>query len=134
MPILTALLFAAAPAPVVNRLGFLSAGELADRCRDNSAANVSYCYAYVTAVYDTMRAYEVWLSQREFCVPATISQGELKDTFLKYIESHPGSRSGVAASGVAVALKESYACPVEPAPVPSPALPLPLPSLAPKKR
>lgn len=92
------------------RLGFLTAGELADRCNDSAPTGITYCFAYVTAVYDTMRAYEIWLGEREFCVPGTISQSELRRKFVDYVAAHPDSRAGLAASGVAIALKEGYKC------------------------
>ena len=89
-----------------------SAGQLKDRCESGSAADISYCFAYIVGAYDTVRAYETWLNLREFCVPAGISQGELRRAFLDYLNDKPGFRSGEAASVVVVSLKQRYACPV----------------------
>lgn len=105
-------------------LGYLTAGQLAERCEQSTAASVSYCYAYIAAVYDTMRAYEVWLNQREFCMPATIAQNELKQRFLTYLSAYPSNRTGLASSVVAVALKTSAPCPV-PEPPAAPTTPGP---------
>lgn len=92
------------------QLGYLTAGELADRCNDASASSASYCYAYIAAVHDMMRAYEVWLGQKEFCPPVRISQGDLRKDFIGYLLAYPANRTGLAASVVTVALKESYPC------------------------
>ncbi len=97
-------------APSSGGLGYLQAGALADRCGENSAASASYCYAYVAAVHDTMKAYEVWLNQREFCAPPNVSQAELRAVFVNYIRAYPTNRSGQAASVIVVALKSLYPC------------------------
>jgi hypothetical protein len=95
-------------------LGYVTAGALADRCNDPAAASVSYCFAYVAAVHDAMRAYEVWLGLKEFCVPATMSQADLRRAFLTYVSAYPTDRGGQAASVIVIALKETYPCAVQP--------------------
>lgn len=100
-------------------IGYLTAGELADRCAMTDAAGVSYCFAYIAAVHDTMRAYELWLGQREFCVPAGTSQSDLRRAFVTYLSAYPAGRAGQAASVVVVSLKESFPCP-RPQPQPQP--------------
>lgn len=110
------------PSPA--QIGYLTAGQLAGRCRDTTVAMITYCFAYIAAVYDTMRAYEVWLNQREFCLPHSISQNELKALFLAYMSAYPANSGGLASSVVAVALKSSAPCDL---PAPEKADPLPLP-------
>lgn len=109
------------------RLGYLTAGELANRCHDSSTAGVTYCFSYIAAVRDTIRAYEIWLNQREFCEVGRLSQGELRQAFLAYLSAYPSNRSGQAASVIVVALKQTYPCaeptPPTPAPAPSQARP-----------
>lgn len=97
--------------------GFLSAGQLVDRCRETAQTSASYCFAYVAAVHDMARAYEVWLQQREFCIPAATPQSELRDVFLAYVGRNQQVRAGQAASAILVALKTAYPC-LAPAPVP----------------
>lgn len=106
-----------APAPVPapasplargSDIGYFTAGNLADRCA--SSDGISYCFAYIAAVHDTMRAYEVWLDQKEFCPPAALAQGDLRRSFLTYMSAYPGNRSGQAASVIVVALKQTYPC------------------------
>lgn len=111
---------APAPAAPSTDIGFITARELAAKCSDGSAAGLSYCFAYIAAVHDTMRAYEIWLGQKEFCLPAGSSQGDIRRTFLTYLSAYPDQGSGQAASVVAVALKQTYICPSAP-PAPSPA-------------
>jgi len=73
-------------------------------------ADASYCFAYITGVHDTVRAYEAWLNQREFCVPRHVPQGDLRQAFIDYLRDKPSDLSGEAASVVVVALKIRYAC------------------------
>ena len=90
--------------------GLFSAGQLRQRCLSNVPADASYCFAYITGVHDTVRAYEAWLNQREFCVPRHVPQGDLRQAFINYLRDKPSDLSGEAASVVVVALKIRYAC------------------------
>ncbi|MFC0205070.1 Rap1a/Tai family immunity protein [Novosphingobium soli] len=96
---------------------FLTAGDLQAKCQDKALAMVSYCYAYVTGVHDSVKAYEVWLNMREFCRPLRMSQSELRQAFLEYLGKNPAAIRGEAASVVVIALRQKYACdaPVAPA-------------------
>ncbi|KQN07227.1 Rap1a/Tai family immunity protein [Sphingomonas sp. Leaf25] len=91
-------------------IGFLRAGDLETRCQSNAPATASYCFAYVTGVYDTVKAYESWLNLKEFCVPLRPPQGDLRRVFLEYLARNPAYRSGEASSVVVVALKQRYPC------------------------
>jgi hypothetical protein len=90
--------------------GLFSAGQLRQRCLSNVPADASSCFAYITGVHDTVRAYEAWLNQREFCVPRHVPQGDLRQAFVDYLRDKPSDLSGEAASVVVVALKIRYAC------------------------
>lgn len=100
-----------AAAPASGPIGYFTAGKLADRCQEDSAYSMSYCFAYLAAVHDTARAYEVWLSEKEFCIPPAISQDDLRKTYLAHLAANPGHRLGQAGSVIIVALKEAYPCP-----------------------
>lgn len=104
---------AAAPSsasPTKDGIGYLTAEQLATQCADQKPANISYCFAYIAAVHDTMRAYEIWLGEKEFCVPPNVAQGDLRRSFLTYISAYPQNKGGQAASVIAIALKQSYPC------------------------
>jgi Rap1a immunity proteins len=104
---------AAALTPMVQprtEIGYLTAGTLAERCQDSAPANINYCFAYIASVHDTMRAYEIWLEQREFCIPEKNAQGDLRRAFLTYLSAYPQNSNGQAASVVVVALKQTYPC------------------------
>jgi hypothetical protein len=111
------------------QLGYLTAGVLADRCTETSAASISYCFAYVAAVHDTIRAYEIWLNQHEFCtIGRPLVQADVRRAFVNYLLAYPSNRSGLAASVIVVALKETYPClntavPTANAKTPAPKLP-----------
>lgn len=92
------------------KIGFLTAGELDRRCESTSATDSSYCFAYIAAVHDSVRSYELWLNIQEFCEPPGTAQAELRATFVDYMRSHPGDGAGQAASVVVVALKRRFPC------------------------
>lgn len=91
-------------------IGFLSAAALRERCESKSAGLVSYCFAYVTGVHDTVQAYETWLRVREFCAPVVSSQSDMRRAFLGYLDKNPGAASGEAASVIVLALKDQFPC------------------------
>jgi len=103
---------AAAPLENVGRasIGFLSAAALRERCESTSAGLVSYCFAYVVGVHDTVQAYETWLRVREFCAPPVSSQSDMRRAFIRYLDKNPGAGSGEAASVIVLALKDEFAC------------------------
>jgi hypothetical protein len=104
---------AAKPAPPtdsVSDIGYMTASQLATRCSQSDPAGSSYCFAYIAAVTDTARAYEIWLGSKEFCLPARIAQSEVRRAFMTYVSAYPSKASGQAASVVVNALKLTYPC------------------------
>lgn len=103
-----------APAPsaagTVSDIGYMTADQLSRRCSQSDPSGSSYCFAYIAAVTDTARAYEIWLSAREFCLPKGISQAEIRRAFMTYVSAYPAQSSGQAASVVVNALKQTYPC------------------------
>ncbi len=91
-------------------LGYLTADQLLRKCSQSDPASSSYCFAYIAAVTDTARAYEIWLEAKEFCLPARVSQAETRRAFLTYLDVYPQQKSGQAASVVVNALKQTYPC------------------------
>ena len=92
------------------KFGFLTGKDLYKRCTESSPISGSYCFAYIAAVHDLARDYEVWLNVREFCVPAGVTQGDMRDVFLAFARRRPADLEGQAASVVLAALKERYRC------------------------
>lgn len=91
-------------------LGYLTADQLLRKCSQSDPSSSSYCFAYIAAVTDTARAYEIWLEAKEFCLPARVSQAETRRAFLTYLDVYPQQKSGQAASVVVNALKQTYPC------------------------
>lgn len=111
---------AASQAQVGQEIGYYLAQELEARCRTGTTADPATCFAYVAAVYDTVRSYQIWLGMREFCVPADTPQSELRRAFLDHLQQNPDDREAQAASVIVMALRQRYPCPAEaPAPAPS---------------
>jgi len=101
---------ASTPAASATDIGYLTAQQLSTKCRSNASAEISYCFAYIAAVTDAARAYEIWLNAREFCLPAGIAQSEVRSAFMTYVSAYPSDASGQAASVVINALKQTYPC------------------------
>lgn len=91
-------------------IGYITAGQLGQRCSKNDIAATSYCFAYIAAVTDSARAYEIWLHAREFCLPARVAQSEVRRAFMTYLSAYPANAQGQAASVVINALKTTYPC------------------------
>jgi hypothetical protein len=96
--------------PIAPKFGYLTGKDLYQRCTEPSPISGSYCFAYVAAVHDLARDYEVWLNVREFCVPAGVTQGDLRDVFVAFARRRPADLEGQAASVVLAALKERCRC------------------------
>jgi hypothetical protein len=106
---LLALALAAQPAPQpALTLGYLEARDLLARCTVSSGQD--YCFGYIAAVYDSIRAYESWLSLKEVCVPAGTPQGELKMAVVEHFRANPDSLTNSAASVVVIALAKRFPC------------------------
>lgn len=101
---------APAPASAAADIGYLTGTALVQRCKQSDASSTSYCFAYIAAVTDTVRAYEIWLGSREFCLPANTAQADIRRGFLTYVSVYPDRAAGQAASVVVNALKETYPC------------------------
>jgi len=99
-----------AAVPPKTSIGYLSARNLIARCTEESVASASYCLAFIAGVRDTAKAYEIWTKQREFCMPSTASQSELRDVFLREAGSDAAISSGQAASVVLLTLKKAFPC------------------------
>jgi hypothetical protein len=91
-------------------IGFLSAAALRERCEASAPSLVSYCFAYITGVHDTVQAYETWLRMREFCAPEVSAQADMRRAFLTYLNAHPNAASGEAASVIVLAFKDQFPC------------------------
>ncbi|PEQ13853.1 hypothetical protein B2G71_05990 [Novosphingobium sp. PC22D] len=101
-------------------LGFVAGTDLFKQCADDSATGTSYCFAYLAAVHDSVRAYESWLGFREFCTSNRLTQSDLRDLFLKDARRYPFELRGQAASVVVSSLKRAYPCAGMPPSAPRP--------------
>lgn len=120
-----------APAP---QQKLFTADALNQRCGATDAQSVTACFTFIAAVVDTSRAYQQWLNFREFCLPANVSQGELRRAALRYIDVHRHEGDAQAASVVVLALKDAYPCAVSitrPSIAPDPSPTPPAPATAP---
>lgn len=98
------------PGKRIAGIGYLDAQDLAARCSRSDSSSSSYCFAYLAAVTDTARAYEIWLGSREFCLPGGLAQADIRRAFMSYVSAYPAQVAGQAASVVINALKQTYPC------------------------
>ena len=100
----------------------LTAGELAELCREARADPAQtmrnlICAGYITGVRDGVEvgAAPAMRGQTLFCLPSGFSRDESMRLFRDYMTARP-ERSGLpAAMVVALAFKERYPCPTQPA-------------------
>jgi hypothetical protein len=88
---------------------FLVGKDLLARCMAPAQAQ-DYCYGYVAAVYDSVRAYETWLNIRDMCVPEGTVQGELRKAVVDYLGANKQHLEAQAASVVVIALAKRFPC------------------------
>jgi hypothetical protein len=93
---------------------YYSADQFKQDCSD--IGRIDGCFAFVSAVSDTSRAYQQWMNFREYCLPAGVMRGDLRDATLRYLDLHPREGDALAASVVILALKDRYPCAADPAP------------------
>ena len=90
--------------------GFLTGEELFRRCTDSSPSAGLFCFGYIAAINDSVKAYEHWLNIKEYCAPQTVSLSQLRDTFVDEGRHRPAALRGQAASFVVNAFKRRYPC------------------------
>jgi hypothetical protein len=99
----------------------LTAGELAELCREDRADDAQtmrnlICAGYITGIRDGVEvgAAPTARGQTLFCLPSGFSRDDSMRLFRDYIAARP-ERSGLpAAMVVALAFKERHPCPAQP--------------------
>jgi hypothetical protein len=90
--------------------GFQSAGELLRKCRENSSFGRTYCFAYLAATADSVRAYQIWIGRGDPCLPSDLTLGRLADIFDAYLVANPSQTRAQAASVLVAALQDTFPC------------------------
>lgn len=88
---------------------YFTAEQLKAQCQ--TAQGVGECFAFIAGTVDASRAYQQWMSFREFCAPEGMTRGELRDVTMRYLDLHPKQGDAQAASIVILSLKDRYPCP-----------------------
>lgn len=99
----------AAP-PRIDTEAFQTGTALMGKCTGQSVHGLEYCFAYIAAVADTVRAYQVWLDLADVCLPAKLSQRQMSDIVVSYLTANPGQGKQQAASVVVLALAAKFPC------------------------
>jgi hypothetical protein len=96
--------------PRANAEAFQTGTALMEKCTGPSVHGLEYCFAYIAAVADTVRAYQVWLDLADVCLPAKLSQRQMSDIVVSYLAANPAQGKQQAASVVVLALAAKYPC------------------------
>lgn len=77
-------------------------------CNEGDTFSNGFCLGYVVAVVDALdaNAISVWRA----CVPKGVSQGQMRDTVVKWLRKSPENRHYEAVDLVALALSENFPC------------------------
>jgi hypothetical protein len=108
--LLAVALAAATPSASDHMVGFVHGSDLAARCGDNALQQSAFCFGFINAVYETVRAYETWLNIREICTPTNITLVDMRNAVVDHLKRVPSDGGGQGASVVLIALKEKWPC------------------------
>lgn len=86
--------------------GFLSGNEILDECKSEFK---EYCAGYISAAADMVEtmSWEVDMSP-PFCLPNGVTIGQLRDTFVNYLEENPSQRHYTASSLYVTAMRKRF--------------------------
>jgi hypothetical protein len=82
---------------------------LLERCREAPGFGHGYCFGYVAAISDVMRRGEPMAGHRA-CIPPSVTQGQVVEVSIRWLEANPQHRDYVARSLIAAALSETFPC------------------------
>ena len=103
--IATAVLFAS-PA-WSSGFGFYSGNQLFDYC-EGAAKDKAHCIGYTTGIVDALASGPIY--GWEACVPEKVSQAQVRDIVVKYLQDNPQDRHYSAAAIAAKALSIAFPC------------------------
>ena len=90
--------------------GFETGNTLYQKCQGN-ITQLSLCIGYIGGAYDGIAAMQDQTGQRIICPPAGVTQGQMRDIVVKYLQYHPETRNELAADLTALALGAAFPCP-----------------------
>jgi hypothetical protein len=91
--------------------GYETGNDLFAACTgtdSSSGAGYFLCYGYISGIVDY--SYYVNVGSNQFCVPAGVTKGQLKDTLIAFLRRNPKDRHLSASVIVVAALREAYPC------------------------
>jgi hypothetical protein len=103
------LLLAALPRPAA--AGFFSGNEIYESCNaPSNTAGEGTCIGFVAGVAGASQFFFLDRPGR-FCMPSSVTLGQLKDVFLKYLRENPARRNQDGSLLVILAIQEAWPCP-----------------------
>ena len=69
---------------------FYSGNELLERCESDSAARRNACVGFLAGIHDITEDYDAWGNMDpSFCIPAGVSQSQLRKVAIKALNEQP---------------------------------------------
>ncbi len=88
----------------------IDGNKLYDACTGKETYDRTFCLGYVSGVHDTLDGFTADTGGK-YCVPRTVSSGQLADLITKFLRDNPGRRRLAAARIVGEAITRTFPCP-----------------------
>jgi len=89
--------------------------ELLKVCKDQRAGPQNFCYGFIIATTNAAEFYrnivDVQDEYVDICFPKDVSNKEIVDIYIKWIEKNPSLRDSPAFIGVSASFSTKYSCP-----------------------
>lgn len=86
--------------------------ELLYTCsNENEPASFWICAGFLQGVRDTVDLFAVAEKRKHICIPATATNGQIRDVAVAYLQANPAKRHYRAASLVMSAWMQAFPCP-----------------------
>ena len=95
-----------------NSNAFYDGHKLAPLCTSENRGDNNICASYLMSIVDTVRTLEHWklLIEKDFCIPANVTAGQLAKVFIKYMNKHSEDLDHRASSLAMNAFSHSFPC------------------------
>lgn len=106
-----ALMAAALPAPPAGAQTRFTVQQLREMCVSADVPRQNACGAYIAGVRQTLDVFKVSLKDRvAYCIPASVTNRQVKDSFVAWAERNAAAATRSAISGVIRSVQEAYGC------------------------
>jgi hypothetical protein len=94
--------------PALAAGGYETGNEMLSRCT-SSDAPLTFCYGYLTGVADAMARGDLIYGFKA-CIPPGVTEGQLRDIAVQFLQANAPKRHFQAASMIAHAFEDAFPC------------------------